>query len=108
MAYLTNKAIVVTGAGRALGRAYAHLAAAEGAAVVVNDIDGDVAEVVTDEILAKGGRAVSEVADVSDWSRAEALIDRCVDEFGIIDNEGSPDPEVNAPAVVFLLSDAAA
>lgn len=84
MAYLTDKSIVVTGAGRGLGRAYAHLASTEGASVVVNDVDGDVAKEVTEEIVANGGRAVTAVADVSDWSAAEAVIGRAVEEFGAI------------------------
>jgi NAD(P)-dependent dehydrogenase (short-subunit alcohol dehydrogenase family) len=85
MPYLAGNAVVVTGAGRGLGRAYAHLAAEEGASVVVNDIDADVAEAVTAEIVKAGGRAVTAVADVSDWAGAEAIIDRCVAEFGAID-----------------------
>jgi NAD(P)-dependent dehydrogenase (short-subunit alcohol dehydrogenase family) len=84
MPYLAGKAVVVTGAGRGLGRAYAHLAAQEGASVVVNDIHADVAEAVTAEIVRDGGQAVTAVADVSDWAAAEALIGRCVTEFGAI------------------------
>jgi NAD(P)-dependent dehydrogenase (short-subunit alcohol dehydrogenase family) len=84
MAYLTDKAVVVTGAGRGIGRAYAHLAASEGAAVVVNDIDADVAEAVTQEILGEGGQAITAVADVCNWTGAQSLIQRCVDEFGAI------------------------
>ena len=85
MAYLNGKAVVVTGAGRGIGRAYALLAATEGAAVVVNDIDADVAEQVTGEIRAAGGRAVTAIADVSDWAGAESVIQRCVDEYGAVD-----------------------
>lgn len=64
MSALNGKAVVVTGAGRGIGRAYAMLAAAEGAAVVVNDIDADVAEQVAAEIRDAGGRAVAHPADV--------------------------------------------
>jgi NAD(P)-dependent dehydrogenase (short-subunit alcohol dehydrogenase family) len=85
MAYLEGKAIVVTGAGRGIGRAYAHLASTEGASVVVNDVDADVAETVAAEIVKAGGRAVAAVADVGDWAGAESVIARCVDEFGAID-----------------------
>jgi NAD(P)-dependent dehydrogenase (short-subunit alcohol dehydrogenase family) len=84
MPYLAGQAVVVTGAGRGLGRAYARLAAQEGASVVVNDIDADVAEAVAAEIGRDGGRAVTAVADVSDWAGAEAVIDRCVTAFGAI------------------------
>ena len=84
MAYLEGKAVIVTGAGRGLGRAYAHLASREGASVVVNDIDADVAEAVTKEIVRDGGTAVTAVADVGDWAGAESVIDRCVTEFGAV------------------------
>ena len=84
MGYLDEKAVVVTGAGRGIGRAYAHLAAREGAAVVVNDIDAEVAEEVTEEIRSAGGRVATVAADVSDWAGAASIIDRCVDEFGAI------------------------
>jgi NAD(P)-dependent dehydrogenase (short-subunit alcohol dehydrogenase family) len=82
--YLDEKAVVVTGAGRGIGRAYAHLAAREGAAVVVNDIDSEMAEEVTEEIRSAGGRVATVAADVSDWAGAASIIDRCVDEFGAI------------------------
>lgn len=85
MGYLDGKSVVVTGAGRGIGRAYAHLAAKEGASVVVNDIDGDVAEAVTDEVVAAGGRAVTAIGDVGDWQSAEAVVERCVEEFGSVD-----------------------
>jgi NAD(P)-dependent dehydrogenase (short-subunit alcohol dehydrogenase family) len=84
MPYLDGKAIVVTGAGRGIGRAYAHLAAREGASLVVNDIDADVAHSVTAEITGEGGRAVAAVADISDWAGAESVINACVNEFGSI------------------------
>jgi NAD(P)-dependent dehydrogenase (short-subunit alcohol dehydrogenase family) len=84
MAYLDGKAVVVTGAGRGIGRAYAHLAAREGASVVVNDVDADVAEAVTAEIIGDGGKAVTAVADVSDWAGAQSIIDRCISDFGAI------------------------
>ena len=84
MAYLEGKAVIVTGAGRGIGRAYAHLASREGASVVVNDIDADVAEAVTKEIVRDGGTAVAAVADVGDWAGAESVIDHCVTEFGAI------------------------
>lgn len=85
MAYLSGKSIVVTGAARGLGEAYARLVAAEGASVVLNDIDGDLADEVTAKIRASGGTVVAHNGDVRSWDFAESLIDRCVAEFGRID-----------------------
>ncbi len=83
---LTGRAVVITGAGGGLGRAYALAAAAAGARVVVNDLDPDAAGRVTAEITeVGGGNAVAHPADVSNWDAAGGLIDRCVDEFGRID-----------------------
>lgn len=51
---------------------------------MVNDIDAEVAEEVTEEIRSAGGRVATAAADVSDWAGAASIIDRCVDEFGAI------------------------
>nr|BFE60723.1 SDR family oxidoreductase [Dactylosporangium thailandense] len=83
--HLAGKAVVVTGAGRGLGAAYARLAAAEGAAVVVNDVDADLAGAVVEEIRGAGGRAAPFVGSVADWDRAGELVTACVEEFGAID-----------------------
>ncbi|MEV6910594.1 SDR family oxidoreductase [Amycolatopsis sp. NPDC051071] len=85
MSLLSGKAVVITGAGRGLGRAFAHHAAAQGAAVVVNDVDADVAQVVADEIRERGGRAVVNGRSVADAEHAAGLIEQCVAEFGAID-----------------------
>ncbi|MFD8497101.1 SDR family NAD(P)-dependent oxidoreductase [Amycolatopsis sp. NPDC059657] len=83
MGILDGKAIVVTGAGRGLGRAYAEHAAAAGAAVVVNDVHG--AEEVASGIREAGGRAIAGPRSVADPGQAVALIDDCVREFGALD-----------------------
>jgi len=85
MGLLEHRAVVVTGAGRGLGRSFAIAAAREGAGVVVNDIDGDVAQAVVDEIRAAGGRAITAVASITEWDSAAEIIDACVAEFGSID-----------------------
>ena len=76
MGVLDGQAVIVTGAGRGLGRAYALDAAREGASVVVNDIDEPNARSVTEEIEATGGTAAAVAASVSDWSAAEAVVTR--------------------------------
>jgi NAD(P)-dependent dehydrogenase (short-subunit alcohol dehydrogenase family) len=82
---LAGRAIVITGAGRGLGRAYALDAARQGAGVVVNDVDAGPAEAVAAEIAEGGGRAVVSTDDISDPTGAEALVGTCVDSFGRLD-----------------------
>lgn len=80
--YLAGKAVVVTGAGRGLGAAYARLAAAEGARVVVNDVDGAAAREVAAGI---GAAAIADYSDISTWDGAGTLVSRCREAFGAID-----------------------
>jgi NAD(P)-dependent dehydrogenase (short-subunit alcohol dehydrogenase family) len=82
---LDSKNVVVTGAGRGLGRSYAIAAAREGAAVVVNDVDGDEADRVVAEIIAAGGRAIGSHQSVADADGANGLMQQCVTSFGRID-----------------------
>lgn len=85
MGILDGKAVVVTGAGRGLGEAYALHAAQAGARVLVNDVDLDLAERTADHIRAFAGQAVASGHDVSDAEDAERLVRFCVDTFGGID-----------------------
>ena len=94
MGLLQDKVAIVTGAGRGIGRSEALLLAAEGAAVVVNDLgtsnDGHGADIgpaadVVAEIEALGGRAVTDGNDISTWAGGEAVVRRAIDEFGRLD-----------------------
>ncbi len=82
---LEGKVAVVTGSGRGIGRAYAEALAQAGAAVVINDIDGDVAQGTVDDITKAGGRAVAEVVGVGSSEAADRLVNRAVEAFGRLD-----------------------
>ena len=82
---LADRAAVVTGAGRGLGRAEALELAAQGAAVVVNDFDPEIAESTAEEIVKAGGRAVASAGDVADFAYAESLVRLAIDTFGGLD-----------------------
>ncbi|WP_075660786.1 SDR family oxidoreductase [Streptomyces acidiscabies] len=79
-----NRVAIVTGAGQGLGREHALALAAEGAVVVVNDLS-EAAKSVAEEITTSGGAAGADVGDISDWTYAESLIHRAVEEFGTLD-----------------------
>jgi NAD(P)-dependent dehydrogenase (short-subunit alcohol dehydrogenase family) len=83
--FLSGKAVAITGAGRGLGAAYARLAAAEGAAVLVNDVDRAQAVRVAEKIRTSGGRAEPDASDIATWSGAGRLVEHCVEAFGAID-----------------------
>ena len=82
---LTGKVAVVTGAGRGLGQAYAKALAAAGAALVVNDLDVELAEETVRTIQAAGGTAVAEGSAVGSTPAAEAIVGKAVAEFGRLD-----------------------
>ena len=89
----TNKVVIVTGAGRGLGRSHAIAFAQLGAKVVVNDLGGGVdgtgksntAQSVVDEITAFGGLAVSNTDSVAEESGAQNIIDTALKAFGTVD-----------------------
>lgn len=91
---VNDRVVIITGAGRGIGREHALAFAAEGAAVVVNDVGtgldgsgtaGGPAEQVVAEIKAAGGKAVANTDDVADWAGAERLIQTAVDTYGRLD-----------------------
>jgi NAD(P)-dependent dehydrogenase (short-subunit alcohol dehydrogenase family) len=101
MGLLEGRVVIVTGAGRGLGRSHALHLAAEGATVVVNDLgvslhgqaeEKSPADDVVEEIIAGGGTAVANGASVTDWAAMQQLIADTVDQFGdlhaVVNNAG--------------------
>jgi len=89
-----GRVVIVTGAGRGIGREHALELARQGAKVVVNDLgvsnsgegggQGPADEVVQ-TIRDMGGEAVANGADVADWAQTEGLVRQAIDEFGRLD-----------------------
>ena len=95
MGMMEGKAVLVTGAGRGVGRGIALEMAKAGAAVVVNDLGVSLtgegqegpspAEQVVEEIRAMGGKAVASHDSVADWEGGVAMVKAAIDNFGRID-----------------------
>jgi len=82
---LRDKTAVITGAALGIGRACAERFAAEGARVVVADIQPEEGQAVADAIQAEGGEALFVEADVRERADSERAIDACLDAFGCLD-----------------------
>ena len=94
MGICEGRVVIVTGAGRGIGREHALAFAREGAKVVVNDLgvsrdgreaDGTPAEQVVAEIQAMGGEAIADGADVADWQQTAQTLERTLSAFGRVD-----------------------
>ncbi|MEE4283393.1 MAG: SDR family NAD(P)-dependent oxidoreductase [Pseudomonadales bacterium] len=93
MGRLEDRVVVITGAGRGIGKEIALLAAREGAKVVVNDLGsntdgsggGNIADEVVNEIKAMGGEAVANTESVAEVSGGESLLQTALDAFGQMD-----------------------
>jgi NAD(P)-dependent dehydrogenase (short-subunit alcohol dehydrogenase family) len=101
MGICEGRTVIITGAARGLGRAYALAFGAEGAKVVVNDIgtslhgegrDTSAADAVVEEIRAAGGQAIANYEDITDWDAAKRIVDAALEAFGdlhvVVNNAG--------------------
>ena len=80
-----DQVVIVTGAGRGIGKATAGAFAAEGASTVLAEVDPSSAETVAEQIQAAGGRALPVATDVTDTRSVEAMVQRVLTELGRID-----------------------
>lgn len=79
------KTVIITGAGSGLGKAMAIAFASEGYNIVLSDINESSINELLNEIMSSGGQAISHVADVSDYSQMEQLVESAVKKFGALD-----------------------
>ena len=82
---LEGKVALITGGASGIGRATALLFAREGAAVAVADLDAGGAQVVAQEIVGQGGRAIAVQTDVSQANDCQRAVERTVEAFGGLD-----------------------
>ncbi|WP_436935860.1 SDR family NAD(P)-dependent oxidoreductase [Halovenus marina] len=82
---LNERVAVVTGGANGIGRATANRLAAEGASVVVADIDGDGAQEVAEEIRDSGGDATAVTVDVTDADEVTSMVETAVNGYGGLD-----------------------
>jgi NAD(P)-dependent dehydrogenase (short-subunit alcohol dehydrogenase family) len=85
MARFDGKVAIVTGAGQGLGRAYAEALAAEGASVIVAEINEGTAKDTAEAITNAGGTALAVRTDVTDPDSCAAMVQAAVDQFGTVD-----------------------
>src|SRR5690554_6545655 len=92
MGILNDRVVIITGAGGGLGAAHARVLAAEGASVLVNDINQSAAQKVVDEIIAAGGKAAVNTSDITNYEDSARAVQQAVDTWGdlhcVLNNAG--------------------
>ena len=87
-----DRVVIITGAGGGLGRSYALAFAAEGARVVVNDINAGAAQSTVDAILATGAQAVANDSDITNYEDSQRAVSQAIETFGglhvVVNNAG--------------------
>ena len=92
MGILDQRVVIITGAGGGLGAAHARVFAAEGAKVIVNDINRDAAQAVVDEIVSDGGEAIVNTSDITNYEDSANAVKQALDTWGelhcVVNNAG--------------------
>ena len=92
MGILDKRVVIITGAGGGLGAAHARVLAAEGACVLVNDINESAAQAVVNEILAAGGQAAVNTSDITNYEDSARAVKQAIDTWGdlhaVLNNAG--------------------
>lgn len=92
MGILDKRVVIITGAGGGLGAAHARVLAAEGACVLVNDINESAAQAVVDEIVAAGGQAAVNTSDITNYEDSARAVQQAIDTWGdlhvVLNNAG--------------------
>ncbi len=87
-----GRVVIITGAGGGLGAAHARVCAAEGACVIVNDINEAAANAVVGEIMAAGGKAAVNTSDITNYEDSLNAVKQAIDTFGdlhaVVNNAG--------------------